>query len=99
MSAAAARTELFFIELDGAAVGACGYRVDHEVAWLFGTSVLPEARGQSLHRASILARLEQARALGCRWAKLDAAPGSRSHQNALRCGFVLGYVRVALEPR
>lgn len=95
LSLACGQTRAYTIVADGVDVGACSLRFDHEVAMLTGSSVLAEFRGRGYHQAAIVERLNQARLAGCLYAKFDVAPGSTSHRNAHRAGFVLSHTRTA----
>lgn len=93
-AASAQRSVAAFIRFGGRRVGTCGYRIDHDVQWLYGATVAEAERGRGLQVGALRARIERGRALGCRWAKLDTAPGTASHRNALRAGFRVAYTRL-----
>lgn len=93
-AASAQRSVGAFIRFEGRRVGTCGDRIDHDVQWLYGATVSEAERGRGLQVAAMFARMERGRALGCRWAKLDTAPGTASHRNALRAGFHVAYTRL-----
>ncbi len=92
------QTQAFFIVADGARVGACALRFDHEVAMFNGSAIAPEHRRRGYHRAAIRQRLALARRAGCTLAKFDVAPGSASHRNAHRQGFLLSHTRTSFKP-
>lgn len=85
----------YWIVADGTRVGTCGLRFDHEVAMMLGSAVLEPYRRRGHHRAALEARLEIARRLGCRWAKLDAQADSSSRRNGERVGFTVSHTRAA----
>lgn len=88
------QTTAYWIMCDAEPVGVCSLRLDHDIALMMGTSVLPQARGRGAHRAAIGLRLQVARDAGCRIAKLDVLPGSASHRNAHRMGFGVSHTRM-----
>jgi hypothetical protein len=86
-----------FIVADGVRVGTCGMRLHHDIAVMHGAAVVAEHRRRGYHRDSLVARMSAARALGCRWAKVDTQPGSGSHRNAHRLGFRLSHTRTIFQ--
>ena len=63
------------------------------VAWLGGGTVLPEARGQGIHRALIAHRARAAEALGCRRVMATADLGAVSAGNLSAMGLEQIWVR------
>lgn len=87
---------LFLAEVDGEGAAAGVLGCFGRTAVLSGTSVLPRFRGQGLQRELILARLAQARLMGCREACAAVLPGSASQANLERCGFRVAYPKLEL---
>lgn len=61
--------------------------VHHATGWLSAAAVVPEARGQGLHRALIAERVSLARQLGCNLVGASAEPGGVASGNLQRLGF------------
>ena len=92
----APQSTAWFILREGEPVGCTAMRLDHEVASLGATAVLPEHRRAGAHAFALHARLCMAADWGNSWAKLEVAPGSESHRNVARAGFDAAYTRVQL---
>ena len=80
--------------LDGAMVAAGVLCIHDGVALLAGASTRPEWRRRGAQTALLAARLRLARRAGCDLAMLCARPGSDSHRNAERRGFMVAYTRI-----
>ena len=84
------------------AIGGAAMRVDRDdpeapgIAQLCGAAVLPRYRCRGGQSALLATRLHEALAAGCDLAVMTTLPGSRSEQNAHRCGFRLLYTRAIL---
>ncbi|HEU5217031.1 MAG TPA: GNAT family N-acetyltransferase, partial [Gemmatimonadales bacterium] len=83
----------FAAEYQGKLSGGGLLTVHRRVGGLCGAAVLPGARGHGVHHALLEARLAAARALRCETAMVVAQPGSTSHRNAERAGFMVAYAR------
>jgi MOSC domain-containing protein YiiM/GNAT superfamily N-acetyltransferase len=59
----------------------------HATGWLRGGAVVPEARGQGLHRALLAERARLATTMGCTLVGGSAVPGSLSARNLEQVGF------------
>jgi GNAT superfamily N-acetyltransferase len=79
--------------VDGAPAGGGTLTLRHDVAGLFGASVLPEFRKRGIQTALIYLRLEVARAKGCDIAMSITQPSSGSQRNLERLGFRVVYTR------
>jgi GNAT superfamily N-acetyltransferase len=90
------RTRGFIAKLEGRAVGGGLLDLGEGAANLAGTSVLPEYRRRGIQRALMLARLQAARAHGCRIATIDSKPGIPTERNAMRLGFTMAYTKMVL---
>jgi GNAT superfamily N-acetyltransferase len=93
---AGAAGERYLAYLDGAVVGVASMFVHGEVALFNGAATLPAFRRRGVQNALVATRLADASALGCRFAAITTAPGSRSEGNAFRHGFTIGYGRAIL---
>ena len=87
---------VFLGEIEGRAVGGGSLLIRDGVAMLAGAATLPEFRNRGVHSALFSARLDHAKALGCEFAVMGAAPGSVSQKNAERKAFRLAYTKVNL---
>jgi hypothetical protein len=77
--------------------------VHGDTGWLGVASTLPAARRRGAQSALMARRIEDGRALGCRWFVTETgedtpARPNPSFRNMLRAGFVLGYHRVNYMP-
>jgi GNAT superfamily N-acetyltransferase len=88
--------DCYLARLDDEAVAAAGCSTRRGATALFGASVLPAHRGQGIHRALLLARLRRAQQLHSRLATVASHPGQPTERNALRLGFQLAFIRMAL---
>lgn len=86
-AAAAAAHGLFVAALDGAEAGAGALGISGDVAFLFGSSVLPAYRRRGVHGALLAARTAFARGRGASQAALKTTPGSFAERSARRQGF------------
>jgi len=82
--------------LDGAIAGGAALRVTGRIAQFSGAATVPAHRRRGVQSALLAARLADAAAAGCDIAVVTTAPGTKSQQNAQRCGFDLLYTRVVL---
>jgi len=87
----------FVAELDGTPVAGGVAAIDAEIAFLFGGSTLPAHRGRGAQTALIRARLDHARAAGCKLACVASSAGSASQRNIERAGFRVVYTRASFE--
>ncbi len=78
------------------AAGGGGLRIGEGIAQLCGAATLPAYRGRGIQSALLSWRLSAAYGAGCDLAIMTAQPGSRSHFNAQRQGFMLLYSRAIL---
>lgn len=82
--------------LDGEVAGGASLYVHEGVALMAGAGTLPAFRRRGVQAALLAARFARARQLGCEWAVVTTAPGSKSQQNVQRAGFELVYSRAIL---
>lgn len=80
----------------GVLAGGAGLRIDGTLAQLGGASTLRAHRRRGVQTRLLQFRLARAAAAGCAIATVTTEPGSRSQQNVMRAGFVLGYSRSVL---
>lgn len=81
---------------DGVVAGAASMRMADGVAQLIGAATAPAHRRHGVQSALLAARLADGAAGGCDVAVITTQSGSRSQQNAQRCGFSLLYTRAVL---
>ncbi len=74
--------------IDGELAGVCCLRLDGKLAQLCGATTLPRFRRLGVQSALLRQRLAVAVAAGCTLALMTTQPGSKSHQNGCRLGFV-----------
>lgn len=86
----------YVARVGGATAGGGAVRIDEGIAQLCGASTLPSFRRRGIHAALLRRRLYDARCAGCDLTIMTAQPGSKSHFNAQRQGFVLLYSRAML---
>ncbi|HYK89147.1 MAG TPA: GNAT family N-acetyltransferase [Acidobacteriota bacterium] len=86
----------YLTRVGGAPAGGGGLRIDEGIAQLCGASTLPDFRRRGIQGALLRRRLQDARRAGCDLGIMTSQPGSRSHFNAQRQGFVLLYSRAVL---
>lgn len=67
-----------------------------DVASLFASATLPEARGRGVQGALLADHVQTAASLGCRLMMAGAAPGGVSQRNMERLGFRVAYTDVML---
>lgn len=88
-----------YLALDGGVpVGCAAMRVHGEVAWLGWGATLPEARGRGAQSRLLTARIDDARAAGCRLLTTETGPNDPdlnpvSWRNVQRAGFTVAYER------
>ena len=88
-----------YLAWDGAEpVGGGALFVHGEAGWLGVASTLPEARRRGAQGALMARRIEDGRALGCRWFVTETGEDTPSRpnpsfRNMLRAGFTLAYQR------
>ncbi|MCC6350511.1 MAG: GNAT family N-acetyltransferase [Candidatus Eisenbacteria bacterium] len=88
-----------YLALDGETpVGCAAMRAHDDVAWLGWGATLPEARGRGAQSLLLAARLDDARAAGCRLATTETGPNDPdlnpvSWRNVQRAGFRVAYDR------
>jgi len=93
ISAQRAQTFCFLADFEGQS-GAAGALCIHEGVALFGGSAtIPELRRRGLQTALLQHRMRFAYERGCDVAMIVSEPGSKSHRNAERSGFRVGYTR------
>ena len=80
----------------GEPAGGGALAVRSGLATLFADSTTAPFRRQGFHRELILARLNEAIALGCDTATASTLPGSTSQRNFERLGFEVVYTKVTL---
>ena len=85
--AAATGEHLVLAERDGRPIGAAALFTRRRVGLLAAAAVVPTERGRGVHVALIAARLEMARAAGCRRVMATASSGGPSERNLRRLGF------------
>ena len=86
----------YLARVGGVAAGGGAIRIGEGIAQLCGASTLPAFRHRGIQAALLRRRLGDARRAGCDLAIMTAQPGSKSHFNAQRQGFVLLYSRAVL---
>jgi len=86
----------YLARVGGVAAGGGGLRIDEGIAQLCGASTLPAFRRRGIQTALLRRRLRDGRRAGCDLGIMTARPGSKSHFNAQRQGFVLLYSRAVL---
>lgn len=94
--ARSARAVLWFLELEGHAVGSGGLELFEESAVLIAGCVHAQARRRGLQSAFIRFRLMQAANRGLRYAIVASKPGGPTERNALRAGFSVAYTQLVL---
>ncbi len=82
--------------VQGRIIGGGSVELSGEVCGLFGLSVNPEHRRRGIQQALIAARLNLARARGCRIAIISGKPGEGTERNVRRMGFQLAYTKAIL---
>ena len=82
-----------------AAGGAICIVPDGNIACLGGAATYPPHRNRGLQTALLQRRLADASAAGCTLAYVSTLPGTASHRNVERQGFVEAYRRVVLAKR
>lgn len=82
--------------LDGEVAGGASLYAHEGVAMMAGAGTLPAFRRRGVQAALLAARFALAVRLGCEWAVVTTAPGSKSQQNVQRAGFELAYSRAIL---
>jgi hypothetical protein len=80
----------------GQLAGGASFRVADGIAQLTGAGTVPAHRRNGVQSALLATRLADAAAAGCDLAVVTTQPGSKSQQNAQRCGFDLLYTRAVL---
>ena len=85
--AAATGEHLVLAERDGRPIGAAALFTRRRVGLLAAAAVVPTERGRGVHAALIAARLEMAKAAGCRRVMATASSGGPSERNLRRLGF------------
>jgi hypothetical protein len=80
----------------GVPAGGGAMAVRDGLATLFADSTIAAYRRAGFHRELIVARLNEAMALGCDTATASTLPGSISQRNYERLGFEVVYTKVAL---
>ncbi len=73
---------------DGELAGVAALRLDGTLALLCGASTLPAFRRRGVQAALLRHRLAVARAAACTLVLMTTQPGSKSHENGCRQGFV-----------
>ena len=80
----------------GVLAGGAELRLVDGIAQFAGAATSPAHRRHGIQNALLAVRLADAAAEGCDLAVIVTQPGSKSHQNAQRCGFHLLYTRAIL---
>ncbi len=83
----------FIAELDGKPIATGTLFIYDDIAFLAGTSTVPEGRKKGAQNALLAARLRYAAKQGCTIAMMGASPGSSSQRNAEKNGFRIAYTR------
>jgi GNAT superfamily N-acetyltransferase len=94
--AAGAGVRRYKADRGGVLAGGAELRVVDGVAQFVGAATSPAHRRHGIQNALLAARLADATSEGCDLAVIVTQPGSKSHQNAQRCGFHLLYTRAIL---
>jgi GNAT superfamily N-acetyltransferase len=84
---------------NGTLAGGASFRLSDDIAQFTGAATAPAHRRHGVQTALLGARLADAAAAGCTVAVITVQPGSRSQENAQRCGFDLLYTRAILVKR
>lgn len=79
--------------MNGQVCAGANFLLHDNIAFLAGTSTLPEYRGRGIQTALINARLAYAKENGVKWAVVATEPGSISQKNFLKRGFQIIYAR------
>ncbi|MGH7725127.1 MAG: GNAT family N-acetyltransferase [Candidatus Eiseniibacteriota bacterium] len=82
--------------VDGVPAGACAVALHGDLVDLFAMATLPAFRERGVQSALIAARLAEGARRGGTLAVVGAKPGSASHRNLARAGFVVAYTRPLL---
>jgi Acetyltransferase (GNAT) family len=80
----------------GEPAGLASLLIRDGLAMLCGAATLPEFRNRGVQTALSHARLARTAEAGCGIVQFGALPGSTSHRNAERLGFLVAYTKVAL---
>lgn len=83
----------FVAEINSEPIATGAVYIYDDVAILAGASTVPEHRKKGAQTALLEARLEFASKTGCKFAIMDAHPGSQSQRNAEKNGFRIAYTR------
>ncbi len=67
-----------------------------DLAYLVGDATLPASRGRGAQSALVHQRMREATAEGCRLINACVVPGSGSHRNLERYGFLVAYTRITV---
>jgi GNAT superfamily N-acetyltransferase len=86
----------YFAMVNGEHVAAGACDVQPPVSGLFGMATLPAFRRRGCQRALMLARLQDARDAGCRFATIGSSPLIATGRNAMRLGFQVAYTKVLM---
>ena len=94
--AAGAGVRRYQADRAGVLAGGAELRLVDGIAQFAGAATSPAHRRHGIQNALLAVRLADAAAEGCDLAVIVTQPGSKSHQNAQRCGFHLLYTRAIL---
>lgn len=94
--AAGAGVRRYRADRGGVLAGGAELRLVDGIAQFAGAATSPAHRRHGIQNALLAVRLADAAAEGCDLAVIVTQPGSKSHQNAQRCGFHLLYTRAIL---
>lgn len=86
----------YLVTRDGEPAGGGSMRLTDGIAQLCGAATLPTHRRRGIQTLLLGRRLADASAEGCDLAVVTTQPGSKSHENVCRRGFVLLYTRTVL---
>jgi GNAT superfamily N-acetyltransferase len=88
--------EMFVAQLGDELIGGATLSVSGGIAFISGSGVRPAFRRRGAQGALLRARLERARALGCRLASSTTQPGTASRRNMERHGFSVAYPKIVM---
>ncbi|MDA1265513.1 MAG: hypothetical protein O2816_10590 [Planctomycetota bacterium] len=87
------RVKCFLARNGQRAVGGAAAETFEGMGAIFGTSVVPDARGRGIQLALMLARLRWLAAQGASFTTVGSKPGIATERNARRLGFEMAYHR------
>lgn len=90
------RSHTFVARAQGRIVGGASAEILHDLAALFGASVLPAYRRCGIQQSLLAARLRYAADRRCTMSTISSRPGVATEANARRAGFTLAYTKLVL---